>query len=458
MTLTAVASPSPAQLIAKYDGRTPRYTSYPTAVQFTPAVTASTYRQWLSELPANDPVSLYLHIPFCARLCWYCGCNTRAVNSHQPIGDYVRLMLAELDLLAEALPARLKASAVHLGGGTPNMLSAEELTAIFGALRRRFDFARHMKIAAELDPAVLTRDWVRAAASHGLNRASLGVQNLDHQVQAAVNRKDTLEEIEAGVGWLRDAGVGSINLDLMYGLPHQTVENTLRTLDAILPLKPERLALFGYAHVPWMKAHQKLIHDAALPDAAERLDQSEAAAERLLGEGYVRIGLDHFALPTDTLAVAAFEGRLHRNFQGYTTDAAGTLLGLGASAIGSLPQGFVQNAAQETAWRAAVGAGDLPIARGVAITDDDRFRGAIIERLMCDFDVDLAAICAAHGRSVADLAEALSRLEPFERDGLIRHEGVRLMITERGRILVRSVCAVFDAHLAPDAQRHAKAI
>ena len=447
-----------AQLIATYDGRAPRYTSYPTAVQFTPAVTARTYRGWLAELPTDDAVSLYLHIPFCARLCWYCGCNTRAVNSRQPIGDYVRLMLAELDLLKTSLPGRLQASAVHLGGGTPNMLSADELAAIFGALRTAFRFAPDPEIAAELDPAVLTRDWVRAAASHGLSRASLGVQNLDPTVQAAVNRHDTLEEIQAGVSWLREAGVRSVNLDLMYGLPHQTVENTLATLDAILPLRPERLALFGYAHVPWMKAHQKLIRDDALPDAAQRLDQSETAAERLSREGYVRIGLDHFALPSDELAVAAAEGRLHRNFQGYTTDSAGTLLGLGASAIGSLPQGYVQNITQELGWRAAVSQNELPIARGVALSDDDRFRGEIIERLMCDFEVDLAAICASHGHPVSHLAEALARLEAFERDGLVRYDGERVMVTEHGRILVRSVCAVFDAYLAPAAQRHAKAI
>ncbi len=458
MTQVKAAPLNTAQLIAKYNGRTPRYTSYPTAVQFTPAVTAETYRGWLADLPREDPVSLYLHVPFCARLCWYCGCNTRAVNSPQPIGDYVQLMLAELEMLQAALPGRLKANAIHLGGGTPNMLSADQLTEIFGALKHSFHFAAGLEIAAELDPSILTRDWVRAAASHGLSRASLGVQNLDHQVQAAVNRKDTFEEIEAGVGWLREAGVGSVNLDLMYGLPHQTVENTLRTLEAILPLQPERLALFGYAHVPWMKAHQKLIHEAALPGPTERLDQSEAAAERLLCEGYVRIGLDHFALPTDELALAAFEGRLHRNFQGYTTDAAGTLLGLGASAIGSLPQGYVQNAAQEMAWRTLVGKQELPIVRGVALSADDRFRGEIIERLMCDFEVDFAAVCAAHGRSLADLYGALSQLETFERDGLIRHEGARLLVTERGRILVRSVCALFDAYLEPEARRHAGAI
>ncbi len=393
--LAAAGQLTQSQLIAKYDGRAPRYTSYPTAVQFTPQVTADTYRGWLAELPASDPVSLYLHIPFCARLCWYCGCNTRAVNSHQPIGDYVQLMLSELAMLQGALPGRLKADAIHLGGGTPNMLTPDELTAILGGLRDVFELNPAAEIAAELDPAVLTRDWVRAAAFLGLNRASLGVQNLDKQVQQAVNRRETFDEIAARVGWLREAGVRSINLDLMYGLPHQNVENTLTTLDAVLGLRPERLALFGYAHVPWMKAHQQLIHEAALPGPAERLDQSEAAAERLLSDGYVRIGLDHFAVPEDELAVAAQEGRLHRNFQGYTADAALTLLGLGASAIGSLPQGYVQNVSQELGWRAAVSAHDLPIARGVPVTREDRFRGDIIERLMCDLQVDLAAVLPA---------------------------------------------------------------
>lgn len=457
--ILAAAGPlTQAQLIARYDGRAPRYTSYPTAVQFTPQVTAETYRSWLQDLPAADPVSLYLHIPFCARLCWYCGCNTRAVNTHQPIGDYVQLMLAELGMLRRSLPGRMQAGAVHLGGGTPNMLNPDELAAIFGALRHTFQFTPDVEIAAELDPAVLTHDWVRAATAQGLNRASLGVQNLDRQVQQAVNRVEHIEEIAACVGWLRGAGVDSINLDLMYGLPHQTVENTLSTIDAVLDLRPERLALFGYAHVPWMKAHQKLIHEAALPGPAERLDQSEAAAERLIAEGYVQIGLDHFAIPTDELAIAAKAGCLHRNFQGYTADAAPSLLGLGASAIGSLPQGYVQNVSQELGWRAAVSANDLPIARGVAATAEDRFRGEIIERLMCDLKVDLAAICARHGRGVGDLSRELAVLDGFKRDGLIRRDGASLMVTEPGRVLVRSVCAVFDTHLAADAERHSRTV
>ena len=446
------------ELIARYDGRAPRYTSYPTAVQFTPAVDAATYRGWLAALPASDPVSLYLHIPFCARLCWYCGCNTRAVNRHEPVGDYVQHLLAEAALLEAALPGRLPANAIHLGGGTPNMLAPAEMDAIFGALRRIFNVAADAEIAAELDPAVLTREWVQAATSHGLSRASLGVQNLSPQVQAAVNREETFEEITQCVAWLREAGVGSINLDLMYGLPHQTTVNTLSTIDQIVALRPERLALFGYAHVPWMKAHQQLIDESALPGAAERLDQSEAAAERLVSEGYVRIGLDHFALPDDTLAAAQREGRLRRNFQGYTTDSAQTLLGLGASSIGSLPQGLVQNVAQELPWRNAVVAGDLPVARGVALTDEDRFRAEIIERLMCDLSVDLAAVCARHGRTLGDLAQEVSALRRFADDGLVELREARLSVSELGRLVVRSVCAVFDTYFTAEAGRHSKAL
>ncbi|MDO8411864.1 MAG: oxygen-independent coproporphyrinogen III oxidase [Phenylobacterium sp.] len=451
-------APADAHLIAKYDGRAPRYTSYPTAVQFTADVDEATYRGWLAALPPGDPVSVYMHIPFCTRLCWYCGCNTRAVTRREPIGDYVGLLMRELSILSQALPGRLAVGDIHLGGGSPNMLSVDELDIIFTGLRQTFAVAPDAEIAAELDPAVLSGEWIAAAARHGLSRASLGVQNLAPEVQKAVNRQERFEEIADCVEALRAAGVGSINLDLMYGLPHQTTRNTLTTLDAVLTLRPERLALFGYAHVPWMKAHQQLIEEAALPGPAERLEQSQAAAERLKAEGYVQIGLDHFALPDDTLAKAATHGGLHRNFQGYTTDLAGTLLGLGASAIGTTPGGYVQNITAELGWRHAVADGKLPIARGVAVTEEDRFRADIIERLMCDFAVDLAAACERHGRDLAELEDAIDRLHDFRQDGLAAWDGQVLTVTPRGRMLVRSICALFDAYLAPDAQRHAKAI
>lgn len=460
MTLTVLSPtpPSAAELIARYDGRAPRYTSYPTAVQFTDAVQAETYARWLGELPLGKPVSLYVHVPFCTRLCWFCGCNTRAINRPEPVAAYVEQLIAELTLLEAALPGRLTVDGLHFGGGSPNLLSRDALNDLFRALRHVFHFTPNARIAAELDPVNVSREWVTAAAFHGLNRASLGVQNLSAEVQAAVNRKESFEDVAQRVEWLREAGVESINLDLMYGLPHQTVANTLDTVDRIAGLRPERIALFGYAHVPWMKAHQQLIDEAALPGPAERLDQSEEAAARLVSLGYVRIGLDHFALPEDELALAQARGELRRNFQGYTADPPQTLLGLGASAIGSLPQGFVQNATQELAWKAALGWGQLPVARGVAITDEDRFRSDIIERLMCDLSVDLAAICARHGRSVDDLAPERAALAPFQADRLVRVAYDRIEVTEAGRPLIRSICAVFDAYFQPESGRHSKAL
>jgi len=456
--MNALAPLSRPELIAKYDGRAPRYTSYPTAAQFTPAVDAATYRRWLAALPRSTSVSLYAHIPFCKRLCWYCGCNTRAVNRPEPIRDYAALLMQEIAMVREALPGRLRAHAAHLGGGTPNMLQPAEMDALFKAWREAFDLAPDAEISAEIDPAVLTRHWVSAAALNGLNRASLGVQNLDPEVQKAVNRRETFSEIEKAFGWLREADVKSINVDLMYGLPSQTVDNTLSTIEAILSLRPERLALFGYAHVPWMKAHQRLIDEGALPWPAERLAQSEAAGERLTEAGYVQIGIDHFALPEDSLAKAAVAGELHRNFQGYTTEAGAALIGFGASSISSLPQGFVQNLSQEADWRKAVAAGDLPVSRGVALTDDDRFRGEIIERLMCDFEADLAAVCGRHGRALKDIAQELSRLPGLVHDGLAEWREPVLKVTAAGRPVVRSICAIFDSHLQPGAGRHAKAI
>ena len=441
-------------LLQRYEGRAPRYTSYPTAVQFTPEVTPALYEHWLSDLPVDRPVSLYAHVPFCARLCWYCGCNTRVVHGRASIDDYVALLLTEIERVGAWLPDRLRVSNIHLGGGTPNMLSPDNLAALFSVIRRVFDIEADAEIAAELDPAQLTADWVRAAVSQGLNRASLGVQDLSPEVQAAVNRHEPFAVVAQAASLLRDGGVDAINLDLMYGLPRQRTADVLETLRQVLTLRPQRIALFGYAHVPWMKAHQKLIRDEDLPLAAERLEQSEAAAEHLHTAGYVAIGLDHFARPEDPLAGA----NVHRNFQGYTTDNAQSLIGFGASAIGRLPQGFVQNQTAELAWRHAIAAGSLATARGVAVSDDDRFRGEIIERLMCDLTVDLAAVCRAHGRQIEALAPSFARLAGAVRDGVVEFNGDRLAMTELGRPFVRTVCAAFDAYVDGAALRHSSAV
>ncbi|MDP1873142.1 oxygen-independent coproporphyrinogen III oxidase [Phenylobacterium sp.] len=450
---------SDIERVLKHDGRAPRYTSYPTAVQFSTEVGVSEYCDWLAGLPQEMAVSLYVHVPFCTRLCWYCGCNTRVVNRPEPIGEYVRYLLREVELVARELEGRRSATALHLGGGTPNTLTVEELQAVFHALGREFAFADNMEIAAELDPASLTRSWVEAAGALGLNRASLGVQILDPKVQAAVNRTETFEQIEECVAALRAIRVRSLNLDLMYGLPHQTTQSVLSTIDAVLKFRPERLALFGYAHVPWMKSHQKLIAESALPGPAERLEQALTAEEKLVGEGYVSIGLDHFALPHDDLARAKADHRLRRNFQGYTTDAARTLIGFGASAIGALPGGYVQNHAQELSWRQAIDRGEPPVARGVAVSEDDRFRAEIIERLMCDFAVDLEAVCGRHqGRSTFELEGAMAQLRSFLDDRFISIEGGRIEVLPAGRPLVRSISACFDTYLQPDALRHSRAV
>jgi oxygen-independent coproporphyrinogen III oxidase len=450
--------PANSAVLLRYEGRAPRYTSYPTAVQFAPDVDQVVYRAWLAALPTDEAISLYIHVPLCARLCWYCGCNTRAVTRRSAIADYVAYLTKEIEILAAALPGRLPVASVHLGGGTPNMLAPEDLRKVFDALRRAFSFTADVTIAAELDPAVLTQDWVAEAARQGLTRASLGVQDLSPKVQAAVNRPEPFEVVERAVGWLRQAGITSINLDLMYGLPEQGVVEVLETLDAILTLKPDRLALFGYAHVPWMKPHQRLIDESALPGPQARLDQAEAAAQRLAAEGYVRIGLDHFARADESLTAAMSEGRLRRNFQGYTNDEGQTLLGIGASSIGRTPQGYVQNQTVEVVWRAALDRGELPVARGVILTGDDQFRGEIIERLMCDMRVDLEAVSLRHQRGLEDLGGFEGALQSFLRDGLADLENGVLTVTEAGRPLVRSIASIFDAYLTREPDRHAKAI
>lgn len=431
-------------LLERYDGNVPRYTSYPTAVEFSNAVDEDTAAEWLGQLPLDERLSVYVHIPFCKRLCWYCGCNTRAVRNHNLISDYIGVLGEELALLEKALPGRPLAGAIHLGGGTPNMLSRDDLGNLFRALRHVFQVSPGAEIAAELDPSVLTKDWVTAAVFHGLTRASVGVQDLSPHVQEAVNRIEPFEVVQNAVGWLRDAGIASINLDLMYGLPRQRTRDLLGTLDRILTLRPERLALFGYAHVPWVKAHQKLIDQTELPGAAERLDQSEEAAARLEREGYVRIGLDHFAMPDDPLAVALRQGRLHRNFQGYTADPHMTIVGLGASSISSLPQGFYQNDATELGWRRRLQEGRLPVVRGVGLTDEDRFRGEIIETLMCRHAVDLASVGARHGRGLDELKGEREALAAMAADGLVELAGDTVSVTAVGKPWLRSVARVFD--------------
>lgn len=438
--------------------RLPRYTSYPTAPHFSPAVGEPAYRRWLGSIDSDKSLSLYLHIPFCRSMCWYCGCNTTVTLRDDPIALYAATLVNEVKLVAAAFRDRMHVSNLHFGGGTPTIMKPESFADIVGAIRRSFSVAPNADIAVEIDPRTLTEPMVRTLGSCGVSRASLGVQSFDAKVQRAINRVQSFEQTEIATRRLRQAGIRRINFDLIYGLPHQTVESCLSTVMRCLELRPDRFSVFGYAHVPSFKKHQRKIDGAVLPDSMDRHAQSEAIAVALQSAGYVRIGLDHFALPTDAIAVAQAEGRLRRNFQGYTDDDGDLLIGLGASAIGKLPQGFVQNSASTRDYLRSIADGGLATAKGYAFTADDRFRADIIERIMCDFSVDLHSLSGRHGRS-ADAAiadrERFARL--VEDEVMIIQSGV-LTVRHESRFLVRSVAAAFDAHLAQVPNAHSRAV
>ena len=447
---------------ARAETRAPRYTSYPTAVQFGPDVDAETYAEWLVAIADDKPVSLYVHIPFCRpfcrRLCWYCGCNMQVARGPETVTDYVKKLDREIELVFWARGRGLPVSALHLGGGSPDCLSPSDLERLFASLRDAFSLTPGMDFDVEIDPAYLNSDFIHAAGRLGLTRASLGVQTFAPEVQEAINRPQSFETVAETATLLRDVGVKSLNFDLMYGLPRQSVSDVLSTLDQAMTLRPDRIALFAYAHMPNLEPHQKRIDPDALPDAQARLDQAEAAASWLTEAGYMRIGLDHFALPEDALARAATAGTLHRNFQGYTTDTAETLIGLGVSAISRLPQGYAQNAHDLETWTAALDRGRLPTARGIALRDDDRLRAEAIERLMCDGAVDVAALCRRFGVALDAVEDVWPVLLQFEDENLVQLDGARVRVTARGRPLVRTVCTAFDRYLDPLAGRQSRAI
>jgi oxygen-independent coproporphyrinogen III oxidase len=438
------------------DRRLPRYTSYPTAVQFGPAVEATTYERWLSALPADAPVSLYLHVPFCAELCLYCGCHTTVARRYTTVAAYADLLEREINLIGARLAGRA-VTHIHFGGGTPTMLQPKDLMRIMTALHARFRITPATEIAIEIDPRSLTRAHIAALADMGVSRASLGVQDFEPRVQEAIGRRQSVAQTARAADGLREAGITHINLDLMYGLPHQSVASVTDTAERALGLRPDRIALFGYAHVPWMKRHQKLIPEETLPGSNERFAQSRAAAEVFVGSDYQQIGLDHFARSDDPLAERQREGRLHRNFQGYTTDETVNLIGFGPSAIGALPGGYVQNTPQMPGYRDAIVAGRPATVRGRAVTAEDRLRGRIIERLMCDLKVDLADVCRAHDTSAERFAPELSALDELAQDGLVLRNGSKISIPNEARAFVRSVCAVFDQYAPQQETRYSRA-
>ena len=436
----------------------PRYTSYPPANRFGPDVDAGVYRGWLGALDPDATLSLYLHVPFCRSLCWYCGCHTTVPNDTDRIDRYVATLLREIDLVADALGPGRPVANVHFGGGTPTILEPDSFRGLGAALRSRSRFRPGAEIAVEVDPRGLDQARIEALAEAGVTRVSLGVQDLDPEVQRAINRVQPFDLVERAVDGLRRAGISALNADLMYGLPHQSVEHVARSARAVAGLGVDRVAVFGYAHVPWFKANQRAIDDCALPGAELRFEQAAVAAATLEDLGFDAIGFDHFARPEDPLAIAAATGRLRRNFQGYVVDPCDAVIGFGASSIGSLPDGYVQNEPHLKQWADRVAAGDLPVARGGTLTAEDRLRRAVIERLLCDGVVDAARVALAQGAAIDPLIAAFDALGPLEADGLVTLRGWTVRSTPLGRRYLRNVAACFDPALGGVAGRHSRAV
>lgn len=427
--------------------RLPRYTSYPTARAFTP-VDAKARSEIEATFGAKRPdrrLSAYVHVPFCQRLCWYCGCNTSVVHDYERIAAFHRTALDEIDLWAARLGEHDGLAHLHFGGGSPNVLTPDDLMCLIGRLADRLNLRPGAEVAVELDPALMSPDFAWAAGAAGVTRASLGVQTLDPDVQARINRVQSYDRVAEAVSNLRTAGVAAINFDLMYGLPGQAPDNVAATVEQALRLQPDRLAVFGYAHVPWMKKHQSMIREDELAGVAGRWEQSAAIDAVLVEAGYVRIGLDHYARPEDPLTSAARDGRLRRNFQGYTDDPADVLIPIGPSSIGRSEAGYVQNVTAQNGWRQAVGDKRLPIDRHLVLEPEDRIRAEIIERLMCDLEVDVDAVCQDHDRSPTGFEAELVAVAKLAPLGLCRIQGRRIRVPEAARRLVRVVAASFDA-------------
>lgn len=440
-----------SRLLLLAERQAPRYTSYPSANHFDASVDAELYGRWLRTLRDDVGISVYLHVPYCKQLCWYCACNTFLTRGRD-VDDFVTTLMMEFDLIASKSGSK-RVDAIHWGGGTPNVLSIEHFLRLVKHLRHCFAISPDVAHAIELDPRYVTRELADTYVAAGISRASLGVQDLNAHVQEAIGRVLPIEQIRESVNTLRSAGLTQLSFDLMYGLPAQTVEDLARTIRLAGDLRPNRIAIFGYAHVPWFKRRQRLINTDALPGARERIDQAELARRMLTDLGYESVGLDHFATPNDPLARAAREATLKRNFQGYVAEEDIALIGFGPSAISHLSGGYVQNLAVPSAWRDAVRSDTLPVARGHAETAEDLRRAAIIQSIMCNNQVDLGpwggwdSFRDAHAEMMT-LADA----------GVVEIEGDVLRVSSAMLQFSRLVAMAFDAYAQPSQHKHSRAI
>ena len=451
------------ELIRRFDKLGPRYTSYPTADRFNAGFTEQSYLDHLGQRdgkPGNPPLSIYVHLPFCESLCYFCACNKIITKEHGRVAEYLRYLDKEMALVAARIGPDRQAVQLHLGGGTPTFFNADELGQLMAMLRRHFHFTPDAELGVEIDPRTVGNGTLAMLAGLGFNRNSFGVQDFDAAVQQAVNRIQPLEMVEKAVAESRQAGFESVNADLIYGLPRQTLESFGRTLDSLILLAPDRIALYNYAHLPRRFKAQRLINEAELPTAEERLQIFMMSMRRLLDAGYVYIGLDHFSKPGDELNQARLNKTLHRNFQGYTTRAECDLVGFGVSAISKVGDSYSQAVRTVNAYYEHLDQGRLPIEKGFSLSADDLLRREIIMTLMCSAPVEFEAVNRVHGIDFAEyFAHELALLQPYEEAGLITLDGASIRVTPKGRMFVRASGMVFDKYLTqPTTSTYSKLI
>ncbi len=443
-------------LVKKYNIPGPRYTSYPPATKFTDAFT---WPQLFEKISANNQterdLSLYFHIPFCETLCWFCGCTTVITNNHGQAAGYLDHLEKEVARMAEFIDPKRKVVQLHWGGGSPTFLHPDEIRRLGEIIRKHFKFADDLEAGVEIDPRRLSREHIEALRDVGFNRASLGVQDFDPQVQEAIHRIQPRDMTQRVLDWARELGFGSVNFDLIYGLPHQTTESFTRTLDAVLEMEPDRLAVFSYAHVPWIKPAQKILEQKVLPTPEVKLGLLKTVIERLTENNrYVYIGMDHFARPNDELVTAQRNKTLQRNFQGYSTRGNADIYSFGMSAISQIPDAYWQNEKELPSYYAALDAGNTPFTRGYILSDEDKTRRETIMRVMCDLSLDYGAMSQKLGIPFEEhFANELAALAPFEADGLVRLSSTGLEVTNTGRLFIRNIAMCFDNTLAPASER-----
>ncbi|QIE42711.1 oxygen-independent coproporphyrinogen III oxidase [Rhodobacteraceae bacterium SC52] len=438
---------TPTQLskLGLFDSRVPRYTSYPTSPQFAAEVGPADMERWISTIPQGSEISLYVHVPFCRRLCWFCACRTQGTSNLATVEAYLATLKTEISMLKKHLAPGVRLSRLHWGGGTPTLLSPDMMRDLADCLFEVAPLAENGEFSVEIDPNEIDTDRMDALVAAGMTRASVGVQDFDPEIQATIGRIQPYDITRRVIEQLRDRGITSLNADILYGLPHQTSEKIADSVLRLLSLSPDRVALYGYAHVPWMARRQAMIPSDALPTPQERLKLFTVAQELFDWDGYEAIGIDHFARPDDGLATAQRAGQLRRNFQGYTDDTADVLVGLGASSISRFPQGFAQNAGSTGQYTKAIRAGEFASARGHIFKGDDLLRARMIEALMCDFKIDASEMAQRFGLSAAGFA-ALCRPVKDQFGAYVTLTDKGLAIPEKGRPLTRMIARAFDAY------------